>query len=117
MFHRIAAGELPLLVHCTAGKDRTGVAIALLLESIGVPRATITADYELTEKLLPIPDGSGPGQLPEGSRRALWRADPDYLLTALDSVDREYGSINNYLTGALGLTRAEITTVRMALLH
>jgi len=42
MFHRLAAGEVPLLVHCTAGKDRTGVAIALLLASVGVPRSVMT---------------------------------------------------------------------------
>ena len=41
----LQAGEVPMLVNCTAGKDRTGVAIALLLELVGVPREAIVADY------------------------------------------------------------------------
>jgi protein-tyrosine phosphatase len=143
MFRRIAEGELPMVVHCTAGKDRTGVAMALLLTAVGVPRQTVVDDYTLTEKLVPpagaaaksaVPVGgatpaAGAGavvgaaqplsplaQLPQESRIALWRSDPLYIESALDSMVREYGSIDGYLERGLGLTKPEISSVRKRLL-
>ncbi|MEL7977254.1 tyrosine-protein phosphatase [Isoptericola sp. F-RaC21] len=44
----IAVDDAPVLVHCTAGKDRTGVTVALVLALLGVDRAAIVADYERT---------------------------------------------------------------------
>jgi protein-tyrosine phosphatase len=132
IFKRIAAGDLPILVHCTAGKDRTGVAIAVLLISVGVPRKTVIFDYQITEDLLPPPRiGAVPpvpaggvsqaeaalAQLPDDSRRALWRADPEYIQAALDSIDREYGSIDGYLERGLGLSRAQIDQAREAVVE
>jgi protein-tyrosine phosphatase len=132
MFERIAVGDLPILVHCTAGKDRTGVAIALLLTSVGVPRQTVIHDYQITEELLPAPKTgaarSAPAggvaqaqtalaRLPDDSRRALWRAAPEYIRAALDSINREYGSIDGYLERGLGLTRGEIGQVREAIVE
>ncbi|WP_343345029.1 tyrosine-protein phosphatase [Sphingomicrobium sp. XHP0239] len=49
ILRRIADGALPCLIHCSAGKDRTGMAAALILEALDVPRATILADYALTD--------------------------------------------------------------------
>ena len=129
MFHRIAAGELPILVHCTAGKDRTGVAMAVLLRSLKVSRSDVVADYELTERLVPAPDmakqPAAPAggaaaqtvlaQLPEASRVVLWQSRPEYLEAALDSIDREYGSVDRYLIRGLGLTPDVIASVRRAL--
>ena len=131
MFHRIDAGDLPMVVHCTAGKDRTGVAMALLLTAVGVPRQTVVDDYSLTEKLVPpaaaaaqrpapvggaVPAASPLAQLPEESRRALWRSDPQYIDAALDSMQREYGSIDGYLERGLGLSKPEIRLLRKTLL-
>jgi protein-tyrosine phosphatase len=132
MFHRLASGEVPMLVHCTAGKDRTGVAIAVLLTSVGVPRATVLGDYQLTETLVPAaaaaerhpaPVGGAPqaqsalAQLPVESRQILWRSDPAYVSAALDSIDREYGSVERYVEKALGLTKSELRTIRRELLQ
>ena len=131
LFHRIAAGELPLLVHCSAGKDRTGVAVAVLLASIGVSRTAIIGDYALTEKLVPaLPMTPHPAAgvaavsqasqvlapIPEESRRVLWRSDPEYVAAALSSIDREYGSVDNYVRRGLGISDAELSAVRKALL-
>lgn len=46
-------GAQPALVHCTVGKDRTGVAVALMLAAVGVERAAVVDDYARTEALLP----------------------------------------------------------------
>jgi len=142
MLHRIAGGKLPILVHCTAGKDRTGVAMAVLLTTLGVPRQTVVDDYVLTEKLIPaaaaasrnpVPLGGaaasgGPAasgvaavsplaQLPVASREALWRSDPAYISAALDSIDRDYGSMDSYVERELGVTRSEIRAIRAKLLQ
>jgi len=132
MFHRIAAGKLPILVHCTAGKDRTGVAMAVLLTTLGVPRQTVVEDYALTEKLVPAPaaaaqhpvpvDGrtappSPFAQLPVESREVLWRSDPAYISAALDSIDREYGSVDNYVERELGVSKSEVSALRAKLLQ
>jgi protein-tyrosine phosphatase len=132
MFHRLAAGRLPMLVHCTAGKDRTGVAIAVLLSSLGVPRPTVIEDYVLTERLVPPAAAAArrPGpvggaaqaqtalaQLPEESRVALWRSDPVYIESALESIDQEYGSIGAYLDKGLKLNPAEIEALRREFLR
>jgi len=132
MFRRVAAGDLPILVHCTAGKDRTGVAVAVLMTSIGVSRNLVIEDYQLTERLGPAPTDAGKraaaapsdaktqdtlAHLPEESRRALGRAAPEYIQAALDSIDREYGSSDAYLEHGLGLSKTEITAVRAALVE
>jgi protein-tyrosine phosphatase len=132
MFHRVAAGDLPILVHCTAGKDRTGVAIAVLMTSIGVSRTAVVEDYELTEQLAIAPayatkrvavtasdakSQDALAHMPEESRRALGRAAPEYIEAALDSIDREYGSSDAYLEHGLGLSKTEIAAVRAALVE
>jgi protein-tyrosine phosphatase len=132
MIHRIAAGELPILVHCTAGKDRTGVAMAVLLSTLGVPRQTVLEDYALTEKLVPAPAAAAEkpapvggasaalaplAQLPVESRQALWRSDPDYISAALDAIDREYGSVDAYVERGLGVSKSELGALRAKLLQ
>jgi protein-tyrosine phosphatase len=49
----VAAADGPALVHCAAGKDRTGVVVAVLLRAVGVSRAEVIADYRRTEPALP----------------------------------------------------------------
>jgi protein-tyrosine phosphatase len=131
MFRRIGR-KGPTLVHCSAGKDRTGVACALLLWTLGVDRETIVADYVLTASLIPHPPpGTRFSLAPAGAsveaqaamppvsdrvRRVLWGAEPAYLASAFGAVEADYGSIEGYLTGALGLAEADIADVRRALL-
>jgi len=130
LFRRLAAGARVLLFFCTAGKDRTGVAAAILLSALGVPRETVIADYVLTNTLLPLPprlDASAPGdklspalaalnQLPEDVRVQLWRADDSYIAAALNAIDQHYGSVAGYLKTGLGLSDDDISGLRNALL-
>ena len=117
-FRRLVAGGAPLIVHCTAGKDRTGVASALLLTALGVPRSTVVADYVLTNKRLVFRPQVAQASLVAVSapaRSVLMSADPVFINAALDSVDRQYGSIDGYLKQALGLTDRDIATLRRRL--
>ena len=52
-----APADQPVVVHCKAGKDRTGLTVALLLELVGVPRERIAADYAISEVNLELQDG------------------------------------------------------------
>lgn len=105
--------NLPALIHCHAGKDRTGIAVALLLTVAGVPREAIVADYELSsagrahrraevEEVL-IARGT------DWERVApLFVAPGEALVIALAHLDREHGSVRAYLTGAGGVDPASI---------
>ncbi|WP_172806761.1 tyrosine-protein phosphatase [Endozoicomonas arenosclerae] len=100
----------PILFHCSAGKDRTGIAAAMLLFSLGVSRKTVFHDYLLTNDLkmdyFSETVQKFKTQAPHGSEEALQamlRVDSSYLEAALDYIEEEYQSIDNYLTTSLGL--------------
>ncbi|MFJ4173949.1 tyrosine-protein phosphatase [Microbacterium sp. NPDC089696] len=118
----IAAGEATL-VHCTVGKDRTGVTVALALSAVGADREAIIADYALTESQLP----------PERSRRiaaylrsqhpeavhavALATQSPAPVMRALlAAVDERWGSAGAYLR-AQGMTDAELAALHATLVE
>ena len=117
----IAAGE-PALVHCTAGKDRTGLVIALALAAVGADREEVVADYALTAELIPASDRRDTS---ERLRRAYPRS-PHAAVLATESpasvmrdvlaeIDRVHGSVRALLA-AHGLTAAELTALDDALL-
>ena len=119
---RIAAASGPVLYHCSAGKDRTGWLSATLLGVLGVDRATIMADYLLTneasgpdnEKVMEIL-GVRRGVPPELLRPVLTAA-PEYLHAAYAAAEERYGSFDGYLRDGLGLDDAELTQLRHRLL-
>ena len=112
ILRRIAnANNLPTLIHCTAGKDRTGVAVMLILSLLGVPEDVILADYSLSNlyydsylKFGAIAIGSiaWTGVKAE-DLQPLFISHPDYLRTALSHIHRKYGSVQNYLRSAAGV--------------
>jgi protein-tyrosine phosphatase len=114
LFAHLLASDAPLVFHCTAGKDRTGFAAALILRSLGVPQEVVLEDYLLTNQLLKMPEVAG-GALPDDVRAVLYRVQPDFLAAALDVVDQEHGGMEAYLTHAMGLGAAE--RVRLASLY
>jgi protein-tyrosine phosphatase len=100
-----------LLLHCTAGKDRTGVGSALILLALGVPRATVIADYQLTNQFQA--PASVLANHPElAGIPALKEAKPDYINAALDGIDAEYGNLDNYFAIELKLSAADRTQLR-----
>lgn len=101
----LEAPGLPLVFHCTAGKDRTGFAAALILLALGVPRATVMQDYLLTNHLYRRP-GSVRGQAPEEVLAVLWRVQEEFLDAALHLVERDFGGLPAYLRDVLGVDAA-----------
>lgn len=112
MFRRIARPEnVPTVVHCTAGKDRTGFASALVLSALGVPEHTVFEDYLLTNYYMQNFFRLVLRWVPLYS---FFRTDPDdllpllearreYLQISVDTIEEEYGSISDYLEQALGV--------------
>ncbi len=117
LFTRLAdADEAPSAFHCTAGKDRTGWADAVLLTILGVPRATIVSDYELTNDYLQGAAWAGVRRQFAGGPAAKPSADPADLEAAFDEVIRRYGSFDNYLHQGLGLDDKALTSIRRTFL-
>lgn len=129
VFKQLEEDHLPLLYHCTAGKDRTGVFSAFLLLTLGVPMKTVLADYELTNKYLldAVSPAEAKKMLASSSpslanvspevQRALMSADPDYLRSTLRQIDERYGSFDNYRRTQLGVSDSDVETLRNRLLE
>ena len=101
-FVHLLETDSPVLFHCTAGKDRTGFAAALLLLALGVPRAQVMRDYLLSNTLYRRPP-SPPDDPLADARAVLSSVEAGFLEAALQVVDDKHGGIEGYLRGALGL--------------
>ena len=109
--------SLPLVLHCTAGKDRTGVSTAFLLSVLGVDRDLIEADYKLTnldtERQADFIENSG--GFPEGvDREAMILAagvPEDAMKVFLDGVKSKRGSVVGYLQ-EVGVTNEQMDMIR-----
>lgn len=106
LFVHLLENDEPLVFHCTAGKDRTGFAAAMILLALDVPRAQVMRDYLLTNDFYRVPE-PGDTRLPLEVFEVLWRVQRGFLESALDSIDREQGGIDAYLSRRLGLGPAE----------
>ena len=92
------------LIHCTAGKDRTGFGVAIIQLALGVPRDLVEEDYLLTNDvidfetfLLPRLRGRYGADVDLDAVRAISGVRLEYIHAALDTVDDHYGSIERYL--------------------
>ena len=117
LFHLLAQKDAyPLVFHCAGGRDRTGVAAALVLSAAGVRRQDILEDYLASnEYLVPMMERMRTGFAAQG-------IDPDpilanlhlreaYLTALLDVLDSDFGGIEGYLA-SIGVTQAELATFR-----
>jgi protein-tyrosine phosphatase len=113
--------QLPLLFHCTAGKDRTGWLAAVVLTTLDVDRETVMADYLRTTEL----NASGrdymlstlSAQLADPHVvRPLLEARAEYLEAAFDEADLRYGGMTGYLRDGLGVDDAVLDSLRTNLL-
>lgn len=106
----------PVVVHCMAGKDRTGLVIALTLSLLGVPDDEIDAEYQLStpgnERFIEWYRANGN---PEAVMVPWFRSWPGTMRTCLSELRERYGSVEGYLTGA-GLAPDAIPALRGHLL-
>jgi protein-tyrosine phosphatase len=113
--HLADPARLPAVFHCSAGKDRTGWAAAILLTILDVPRPVIMQDYLLTNTYLRGADAQrlreAAGANSIASRLAL-TADPSDLQAAFTAVQQTYGSFDRYLHAGLGLSDATLRALR-----
>ena len=113
---------LPAVFHCHAGKDRTGMVAALLLELLGVTRETVLDDYELTSRyrLREHADTSfrrlvETGMAPEAAAGIL--TTPRWAMQhALEVLDEQYGGVETYVTGPGGMAPDVVGALRTTLL-
>jgi protein-tyrosine phosphatase len=122
VFRRLARGDgLPAVLHCTAGKDRTGVGAALLLLLLGVPREQVIEDYALTARYTAGRIRSAErffrGRGVDPARvAALMGSEPATLAGALDHLEAAHGGAERWARERAGLDDAELEALRAALL-
>ncbi len=108
-----------IVQHCAIGKDRTGVGSAILLMILGASRATIVRDYLKTETTLAVYRARVMALVSEGrteeERQAiscLFSADENFIVAALDTIEQQYGTREQYLREELGLNAENIFDIR-----
>ena len=121
----------PIVVHCHAGKDRTGFASAMILWALGMPLETIMADYLLTNERIEVISDSALTEstisklierrlgvrLNAAALRTFSYASADYLMAAIESARDEFGSIDLYLERVGSLNPAKREQMRSLLLE
>src|ERR1700761_5971556 len=95
LFAQILKDTAPLVIHCTAGKDRTGFACALVLHALGVPERVISDDYLLPNNYYRRDPHSAPN-LPLDVRQAIGSVDSPFLAAGFDAVASQYGDLETY---------------------
>jgi protein-tyrosine phosphatase len=116
--------QLPAAHHCTAGKDRAGIATALLLSILGVPDETIVADFTLSNyafdsllaETLDDPQMIAM-DVPITTLNIILAADPEWMEQTLVYIKDTYGSVENYLKTQGGVTDATLAALRANLLQ
>jgi protein-tyrosine phosphatase len=104
-----------VVYHCSAGKDRTGWATAVLLTALGASRETVMADYLASNGYLVEKNKAMFSAMPAATAAKLqpvFTVRAAYLQAAFDEVDRRYGSFDHYLGEGLGLDDAALARLR-----
>ena len=106
LFAHLLKDRAPLVIHCSAGKDRTGFACALILHALGVPDETIAEDYLLTNRFYRRDPGAS-SDLPDDVSQVLGSVQSSFLAAAFDAINADYGDLENYFGDGLGLGAGE----------
>ncbi len=121
LFRALEAGETPILFHCSAGKDRTGVAAMLILLALGASDEVICADFEQTNACRKaeidavLAEHAAEIAADPACRMryyAMAGVDPAAAPFVLDTIRRKFGSAENYLETEYGLTPARLMRLR-----
>ena len=114
LFAHLLEDRAPLVIHCTAGKDRTGFACALILHTLGVPDEVISEDYLLTNQFYRR-DPNSSSDLPDHVKQVLGSVQPAFLGAAFEAIDADYGDLETYLRDGIGLGAQERAALAGAL--
>jgi protein-tyrosine phosphatase len=123
LFTRLAEpGRLPAVIHCLAGKDRTGLTVALLLTALSVPRQVVLDDYQLTNDYRGVAHSPGvvalfvQAGMARPAAEGLLGAPRWVMARALGELDDTHDGIAGYLLGPGGMSPAALAALRTALL-
>jgi len=116
-------GNFPTMFHCTAGKDRAGIAAAILLSLLGIPEDTIIAEYSLTnlmfdrlyQEFIETNRVEKLG-IRNSDIKIMLAANPEWIKTTLKLLETEYGGAAGYLREAAGVSQSSIDAIRTNLL-
>lgn len=121
-FETLASIDGPTLVHCAAGKDRTGIAVALLQAHLGVSMDDVLEDFLLTNSageievrmaaLGPTIRGSFGEHISDDAVRTALSVEPEYLIGTFEAVDERFGSLDEYLADVIGVSSDQQMTLR-----
>jgi protein-tyrosine phosphatase len=112
LFEHLLQSDAPSVFHCTAGKDRTGIAAALVLLALGVRRELVVQDYLLTNELYRHPASAADHRgTPPEALAVLWQVQQGFLDAALQVIDTEHGGVQRYLGQRLGLGKTALDTL------
>ncbi len=116
-FRELAAGEGAAVIHCAAGKDRTGLGCALTLMALGVQEEAVFADYEFTNQAVDIEarlprikarmEERLARTLDADALRPMLGVHADYLRTSLDAIEAKHGTVTSYMDEVLGVGAGE----------
>ncbi len=117
--------NLPAIIHCTAGKDRAGITVALLLAALGVPEDVILADYSQSNRCFADFRAAGRRDvrplllfgLTVDDLQPIFAADPANLRAVFAAIKARYGSVEGYLLDAAGLDADTLARLRENLLE
>ena len=126
MARQIGAGTLPCLIHCSAGKDRTGVVVAVLLRLVGVSEDDVMKEYLRLDRRIGLvadqraafaaADGASPYlRLPDDALAIMLSTDRAFLDAAFQAIGASHGSFERYADEGLRLTRDERVALHAAL--
>ncbi len=124
--HLADGGQQAVLVHCMVGKDRTGIASALLLALLGVHHETIVDDYLLSNEFFPQQlivealkeylQSAGVKHIDQSAMKPFCTVHADYLEAAFRALDTKHGGCEKYFNNTLGLSDAHIQSIRQRFL-
>ena len=123
LFDRLLTSDKAVILNCTAGKDRTGLGVALVLSALGVPYETIMEDYLLSNTMLDADALQADAgmkaamtALPADVAKPLLGVERAYLDAAFEQINKDYGSVDAYLAEELGVDAAARKRLREQML-